>query len=259
MIEPRAGTVVLLTAVALAAGTVDAIAGGGGLLTLPALLFAGLPPQLALGTNKGQSVFGSFAATLRFLQGDLLDGRRARVTFPLGFLGSLCGAGLMLAVPARALGPLVLCLLVLAAAFVALRRTPGAPAHAPRASARLLVAGGIALGIGAYDGFFGPGTGTFLIVAFSALLGDSLTEASAAAKVVNFASNLAALATFASRGLVVLRLALPMAAAQLLGGFVGAHLAIRRGDGLVRRVTVLVALALAVKIAFDMGWPAPQR
>jgi hypothetical protein len=115
-----------------------------------------------------------------------------------------------------------------------------------------VVAGAIALGIGAYDGFFGPGTGTFLIVAFAALLGDGLTEASAAAKVVNFASNLAAVAVFASRGVVLWRLALPMAGAQLVGGWVGAHLAIRRGDGLVRRVAVLVALALAAKLAWDM-------
>ncbi len=250
--EPSLAATALLTAVALVAGTVDAIAGGGGLISLPALLFAGLPPHLALGTNKGQSVFGSLAATLRFARGGLLDLRRARITFPLGLLGSLCGAALVLAVPARALRPVVLALLVAAAAFVALRRAPAAPGARARLDARPAVAGAVALAIGAYDGFFGPGTGTFLIVAFAALLGDGLTEASAAAKVVNLASNLAAVAVFASRGVVLWRLALPMAGAQLLGGWLGAHLTIRRGDGLVRRVTVLVALALAAKLAWDM-------
>src|SRR5512133_2279189 len=247
--------VAALTLVALVAGTVDAIAGGGGLLTVPALLAAGLPPHLALATNKGQSVFGSFAALVRFARAGLVDGRRARLTFPLGLAGSLAGAALVLATPPAALRGIVVGLLATAAAFVGLRR--GSPARledAPPPRHAPLVAGAIAVAIGAYDGFFGPGTGTFLIVAFVALLGDGLAHASAGAKVVNFASNLAAVALFASRGVVLWRIALPMAAAQLGGGWVGAPLAIRRGDALVRRV-VVVTLALAVKLAWDMRGP----
>lgn len=256
MLELGTSDVVLLALVALLAGVVDAIAGGGGLLTVPALLWAGLPPHLALGTNKGQSVFGSLAALTRFARAGMVDARRARVTFPLGLAGALAGAALVLAVPPAALRPMVLALLALAAAFVGLRRSrPARLADAPpRAHARLL-AGAAALAIGAYDGFFGPGTGTFLIVAFVALLGDGLAHASASAKVVNFASNLAAVALFSARGVVLWRIALPMAAAQLAGGWVGAHLAIRRGDALVRRVVVLVTLALAVKLAWDMRAP----
>jgi hypothetical protein len=245
--------VAILSLVALAAGTIDAIAGGGGLLTVPAILWAGLPPHLALGTNKGQSVFGSFAALLRFSRAGLVDRDRARITFPLGLAGSLGGAALVIAVPPATLRPIVLVLLALAAVFVAVRR-PGPPpltGATPR-RVRPVVAGAIAIAIGAYDGFFGPGTGTFLIVAFVGLLGDGLASASASAKVVNFASNLAAVALFASSGLVVWRLAIPMAAAQLAGGWLGAHLAVRRGDALVRRVVVLVALALAAKLAWDM-------
>jgi hypothetical protein len=245
--------IAVLAGVALAAGTVDAIAGGGGLLTVPALLAAGLPPHLALGTNKGQSVFGSFAALIRFSHAGLVDGPRARVTFPLGIVGSLGGAALVLAMPASALRPVVLVLLAVAALFVGVRRTPPPPregALARRPSVALAAA--IALAVGAYDGFFGPGTGTFLIVAFVGLLGDGLARASASAKVVNFASNLAAAALFASRGTVVWRIALPMAAAQLLGGWLGAHLAVRRGDVLVRRAVVAVALAAAAKLAWDM-------
>lgn len=251
MTDPTLATALLLAAVALVAGTIDAIAGGGGLLTLPALLFAGLPPHLALGTNKGQSVFGSFAAALRFARAGLLDPRRAVVTFPLGLAGSAAGAALVLAVPPRLLRSVVLVLLVAAAAFVSLRRTQPGNGAAP-ADRRRAVAGAIALAVGAYDGFFGPGTGTFLIVAFVALLGDGLTRASADAKVVNFASNLAAVTLFASRGVVIWRLALPMAAAQLVGGWVGAHLTVRRGDALVRRAAVVTALALAAKLAWDM-------
>ncbi len=243
----------LVVLVALLAGAVDAIGGGGGLLTVPALLWAGLPPHLALGTNKGQSVFGSFAALLRFVRAGMVDPRRARVTFPLGLLGSLAGAALVLAVPPAALRPVVLGLLGFAALFVGLRR-PGPPRleDAPPRRHGPALAGAAALVIGAYDGFFGPGTGTFLIVAFVALLGDGLAHASASAKVVNFASNLAAVALFSARGVVVWRIALPMAVAQLAGGWLGAHLAVRRGDALVRRVVVLVALALAAKLAWDL-------
>jgi len=259
-------TIAALTLVAFAAGLVDAIAGGGGLLTVPALLAAGLPPHLALGTNKGQSVFGSGSAMVKYWRSGLVDPVRARAAFPLGLLGSACGATLVLAVPAARLKPIVLVLLAGAALFIGLRRSaptpPREPAQAPgvpaprsapnRESARPVVAGLIALAIGAYDGFFGPGTGTFLIVAFVALLGDGLARASASAKVVNFASNLAALGLFAWRGVVVWPVALPMAAGQLLGAWIGAHLAVRRGDALVRRVAVLSALALAVKLALDL-------
>ncbi len=253
MPAPGVPEILALALVALVAGTIDAIGGGGGLLTVPALLAAGLPPHLVLGTNKGQSVFGSFAALARFARGGLVDARRAKVTFPLGLAGSLAGAALALALPASALRPVVIVLLAFAALFVGFRRAP--PARlldaTPRRGARA-IAGGIALAIGAYDGFFGPGTGTFLILAFVALLGDGLAHASAAAKAVNFASNLAALALFAARGTVVWRVALPMAACQLAGGWVGAHLAIRRGDAVIRRVVVAVALAAAAKLAWDL-------
>jgi uncharacterized membrane protein YfcA len=245
--------IALLTLVALVAGTIDAIAGGGGLLTIPAFLAAGLPPHLALGTNKGQSVFGSFAALVRFSRAGLVDYRRARLTFPLGAAGSLAGAALVLLVPPGTLRPVVLFLLGGAALFVGLRRGPPARLEdAPPPRHGLAVAGAAAALIGAYDGFFGPGTGTFLIVAFVGLLGLGLAHASAEAKVVNFASNLAALVLFAVRGTVLWRVALPMAAAQLAGGWIGAHLAVRRGDALVRRVVVGVALALAAKVAWDM-------
>jgi uncharacterized membrane protein YfcA len=255
MPELSAGTVGVLTLVALVAGTIDAIAGGGGLLTVPALLAAGLPPHLALGTNKGQSVFGSFAAMLRFARAGLISPARARVAFPLGLLGSLAGAALVLAVPPATLRPLVLVLLAAAALFVGLRRGRSEARAAAGARPRhggTLAAGLVALVIGAYDGFFGPGTGTFLIVASVAFLGDGLAEASAAAKVVNFASNLAAVALFATRGLVLWQVALPMAAGQWCGGWLGAHLAVRRGDALVRRAVVVVSLALAAKVAWDL-------
>ncbi len=242
----------LLVVAAFVAGTVDAIAGGGGLVTVPALLAAGLPPAAALGTNKGQSVFGSGAALLRYARAGLVDGRVARVSFPAGLVGSLGGAALVLLVPPALLRPVVLALLVVVAVVLALR--PAAP-RAPRAGAHrsLPVAAAIALVIGAYDGFFGPGTGTFLIFAFVVFFGAGMREASADAKVVNFASNLAAVALFSTRGLVLWNVALPMAAGQFAGGLAGAHLAVRGGDRLVRWVVVLVVVALVVKLATDLA------
>ncbi len=251
--EVTALEIVLLCIAALTAGVVDAIAGGGGLVTLPAVLATGLPPHVALGTNKGQSVFGAAAALVRFYRAGLLNKRLAAVTFPLGLVGSFLGAGLVLLMRPEVLKPVVLALLVIVAAFLAFRRgpPPGERPEPPRK--RLLSLGAvIALVIGTYDGFFGPGTGTFLIIAFSGLLGHGLTKASADAKVVNFASNLAAVSLFAYRGLVLWQVALPMAVAQFTGGWIGAHLAVRGGDKLVRKVVLLVVTALVLKLGRDV-------
>jgi uncharacterized membrane protein YfcA len=242
----------LLLPAAFAAGLIDAIAGGGGLITLPALLAVGLAPHAALGTNKGQAVFGAATALFRYTRAGLVHGARGRVAFPAGFAGSLLGAQLVLFVSPAALRPLVLVLLVLAAFVVALRpsRVP-VRVHSPRHA--LLAAAGIGVLIGAYDGFFGPGTGTFLILAFAFVFGSDLTRASADAKVVNFASNLAAVVLFAIRGVVVWSIALPMAAAQFAGAWLGAHLVVRGGERLVRAILLVVVLALVTKLAFDLA------
>jgi uncharacterized membrane protein YfcA len=257
-----------LVLAALAAGMVDAVAGGSGVIAVPALLAAGLPPHLALGTNKAQGVFGTCASTLRYARAGLLDARRARVTFPAGLAGSLCGAALVLLVPPSTLRPVVLVLLVGVAVALALRPaprnrtslstttpnstpTPNSPSTWARRAPRLAAAA-VALVLGAYDGFFGPGAGTFLILAFAFLFDLPLQRASADAKPVNFASNLAALALFSARGAVLWEVALPMAAAQFAGGWLGAHLAVRGGDRLVRAVVLLVVVALVSKLAVDM-------
>lgn len=248
------GVTAALVAAAFAAGTVDAIAGGGGLVTLPALLAAGLPAQLALGTNKGQSTFGSFSALVNYWRLGAVDRSRVAVSFAFGFVGSLAGAWLVLQVSRALLRPVVLVLLVLVALRLTFRRdaaTPTAPlppGASPRRRAML-----IALAIGTYDGFFGPGTGTFLILSYVTWLRESMARASANAKVVNFASNLAALAVFASQGVVRWDVALPMAAAQFLGGAFGARLAVRGGDRFVRLVVLGVVLCLVVKIAVDLA------
>src|SRR5882672_10668215 len=227
----------------------DAIGVGGGLIMVPALLAAGLPPHLTLGTNKGQSLFGSLAATVRFARAGLVDWKAARVTFPLAFLGSLAGAALV-----SVIRPEVLRLLVLAAVLVTVTRprAEGSPSASKKGP---WVAGIVALAVGTYDGFFGPGAGTFYIAGFVGLLGLSLARASADAKVANFASNIAAAILFSTRGAIVWSIALPLAAGQLLGGFLGAHIAVRRGDRVIRAVVLVVVLVLVVKVARDLFQP----
>ena len=239
----------LLVVAAFGAGLVDSIAGGGGLVTFPALVAAGLPPHLALGTNKGQAVFGAVSSAASFWRGGGLDRDRAALAFACGFAGSVLGAFAVLAVRPEPLRPVVIVLLAGAAAVVLLRGRVKPHARTPT-HPRLLLAG-IATGLGVYDGFFGPGVGSLLIVAFMLAFGDSITRASGNAKVVNLASNLAAVAVFASRGAVLWRVALPMALANALGATVGAHLALRRGDRLVRWVVLLVVTAAIAKLAVD--------
>ena len=245
-------TLALLVAAAFVAGTFDAIAGGGGILTVPALMWAGLPVKIALGTNKGQSVFGSFAAMVRFGRSGLLDKPRARRTFPAALVGAALGALLVaFEVPSDQLKPVVLALLLAVAVFLLVRPATLVPSGDPPRHP-MFAAVTIAAVIGAYDGFFGPGTGTFAILLFVLWLKDRAAQASADAKVLNFASNLASVIVFSFCGWVRWDVSLPMAAAQFLGGAFGAHLTVRHGDALVRRVTPWVVGAVAVKVAIDL-------
>lgn len=256
---PGPVTVASLAAAAFGAGVVDAIAGGGGLVTLPALLAAGLPPPLALGTNKGQAVFGATASAASFWRRRAVDRERAPVAFVAGFGGSWLGAHAVLRVPPGLLRVVVIALLLVAAAVVLARHaslgpaTAGPPVAAGSPRRRGLATLVIALLLGGYDGFFGPGVGSMLVIAFATVCADPLTRASGNAKVVNLASNLAAIIYFATQGAVVWAVALPMAAANALGAATGAHLAIRRGDRLIRAVVLLVVLAVVVKLAADLA------
>lgn len=242
----------LLSLAAFAAGVVDAIAGGGGLITFPALIAAGVPAHFALGTNKGQSVFGSAASLASFSLAGKVSGRRALAAFPLGFVGALLGARLVLFIPPAVLKPLVLVLLVSVAAFLAFRR--GGQESTARIAHKWhpLAAAIIGITVGCYDGFFGPGTGTFLIIATVALLGDTLTEASGNAKVVNFASNLAAVLIFSLNAKVLWRVALPMAAAQFVGSTLGARFAVKGGERVIRTTVLCVVTALVGKLGWEL-------
>ena len=237
----------LLVLVAGVAGCIDAIAGGGGLLTLPALLWAGLPPVEALATNKLQGSFGTASATLRFLRHGAIDLRALGTPALLTFVGAAGGSWLVGRIDPGALARLLPLLLVAFALYFLLsprvgdlpsRRRLGLPAFG-------LLAGA---GIGFYDGVFGPGTGSFFALAFVALLGYGLRQATAGSKLLNFASNVAALLVFALGGHVVWTVGLAMAVGQWSGAWLGAHLVIRHGARLVRPLLVTVSLLLSVRL-----------
>ena len=247
--------VLALSIVAFLAGFIDAIAGGGGLLSVPALLMAAGNPHIALATNKGQSVFGSFASLVSFHRAGRVDKARALPSFVSAFCGSLIGVRLALRLRPELLRPVVLALLVGVALFFAVRSGRKRATAAGWAVAHrhpVAAAAAIGLVLGGYDGFFGPGTGTFLITLFVTVFGDDLTRATANAKVANFASNLGSVITFALAGLIDLRLALPMAAAQAIGGVVGARAAIRGGERVIRAGVLVVTLAIAARVGWQM-------
>ncbi|MEZ4297441.1 MAG: TSUP family transporter [Polyangiaceae bacterium] len=275
---------IVLPLVAFAAGFVDAIAGGGGLLTVPALLSFTPDVRVALATNKGQSVFGAFASLASFARAGRVHKNRAAAAFVGALIGSLIGVKLVLALPPETVRPIVLALLVGVAIFFLVRRrkqpprsavvhdtsaeppsstadapspAPPAPPPAPGGLAIVrrhpaLFAAIIGLALGTYDGFFGPGTGTFLIALHTTLFGDDLTEASANAKVANFASNLGSVTMFAYEGKIELRWALPMAVMQMIGAYAGARAAIKGGDRVVRIGVLAVTTALVARLAWQM-------
>ncbi|WP_307540672.1 TSUP family transporter [Streptomyces sp. V3I8] len=250
-------TVVVLCLAALAAGWIDAVVGGGGLLLLPALLL-GLPntgsvAQYALGTNKAVAIVGTTGAAVTYARKAPVDvGTAVRIGLA-ALVGSTAGAFVATGMSTEILKPVVMVVLLGVGAFVIMKPAFGtAPSAEPVPPRRVLAAIGLAgLGIGFYDGLVGPGTGTFLVLALTALLHLDLVRASATAKIVNCCTNAGALATFAWKGTVFWQLAALMAVFNLAGGMVGAHTALKKGSGFVRVVLLTVVFALVAKLAYD--------
>ncbi len=254
--DAGAGTVVLLVLAALVAGWVDAVVGGGGLVQLPALLL-GLPaatPAQVLATNKLSSIAGTATAALTYLRRVRPDPGTAAPMAVSALFGAMAGAACATLLPQRVFRPLVLVLLVLVAVYTWRRPDLGRvnDPHPDRRRHRIvaLVAG---LGIGFYDGIFGPGTGSFLVFVLVGLLGYGFLEASATAKITNLATNLGALIVFVPRGAPLWHLGLAMAVANVAGSWAGARTAAARGSGFVRFVFLCVVAVLIVRLAWDVA------
>ena len=234
----------VLLAVGLTAGWVDAIAGGGGLIALPALLNLGLPVPLALGTNKFQSACGTSVATWHYVRNGLVDLRACRVGIAATLVGAALGTLAVQRCDPHLLGRLVPWLLAAILLYAFFRPTLGAQDHPPRLRPGWFYLG-FGLTLGFYDGFFGPGVGSFWAAAFIALLGQNFAKATAHTKVMNLTSNLVSVALFASAGCVHFGAGLAMAVGQVLGARLGARRVVSRGAHFVRPVFLpVVALTL---------------
>jgi len=241
---------VVLFGTGLAAGFVDTIAGGGGLITLPVLLSLGLPPQDALGTNKFQASFGSGSATLHYSRAGVMDLKECRTGVLFTFIGATLGTLAVLNVDPAFLKRIIPILLVGIAIYLILKPVVGFEDVHPRMNkAAFYILFG--LGMGFYDGFFGPGTGSFWAMAFMFFLGFNMTRATGYTKAMNFTSNLVSLAVFILGGRVLYDFGLVMAAGQLVGAKLGAHVVVKKGARFIRPVFLTVVLAITAKLMYE--------
>lgn len=238
-----------LGGVGLLAGFIDAIAGGGGMLTVPALLSAGLPPVAALATNKMQSVVGTAMATLTYWRRGFVSFKALLPAIAFTYAGSFLGALIVRRIDVSLLTIAVpVALIAIALYFLFAPNLSDADRSARLPFARFVPVMGALIGF--YDGIFGPGTGSFFTIGFVMLFGLGLTRASGSTKLLNLTSNLAALAIFIPAGDVVWPAAMAMAVGQLAGGYVGARTGIRFGARVIRPLVVVVSIAMALKLLF---------
>jgi hypothetical protein len=240
--------------VAFTAGFLDAVVGGGGLVQLPGMMIllprTGIPTLF--GTNKLVSITGTFLAATQYARRVRLERGVTLAAVLSAFAFSIVGASAVSLLHPQVLRPLVLVMLIVVAVITALRRDLGVD-HAPkhvghRGVGFAVIVGGV---MGFYDGFFGPGTGTFLVFAFVSLFGFDFLSASATAKCVNVATNLAALIVFSATGHVLYLVAIPMIACNMLGSFAGVRLAMLRGNVFVRQLFLVVVSVMIAKLAWD--------
>ncbi|VXD00230.1 conserved membrane hypothetical protein [Pseudomonas sp. 8Z] len=243
-------TLAILALVAFIAGFIDAIAGGGGLLTIPALLTAGLPPHLVLGTNKLSATFGSGTAAFTFYRRKLFDPGQWRNALLATLIGALLGAVIAHWVPAAWLNQMLPAVVFACGLYLLFGPTPQAPKeqNLPIARGRQWPQG---LALGLYDGIAGPGTGAFWTVSSLLMYPLDLVRASGVARTMNFVSNAAALAVFIAFGQVAWVLGLSMGAALMIGAFLGARTAIKGGSKFIRPVFILVVLALTARLVWQ--------
>lgn len=251
MSDPSLTVLALLALAAVTAGYVDAVVGGGGLIQLPALLL-GLPdasPVQVLATNKLASICGTTTSSITYYRRVKPDPRTFLPLMALAFLGSASGALVASQIPRSAFDPIVLGVLVLVGGYVILKPDLGGETELRFAGRRhTTVAMLTGFVIGFYDGALGPGTGSFLVFALVGLMGYGFLEASAKARLANWATNLAALCVFVPQGAVLWEVGLVMGVANVVGGYLGARTAVARGAGFVRGFFVVVVTAFVVRI-----------
>ncbi|UJS24154.1 TSUP family transporter [Thiothrix winogradskyi] len=239
-----------LFVIALIAGWVDSIGGGGGLICIPALLWAGFTPLETLATNKLQASFGSSTAALNYTRHGLVDVKGQKLAIALTFLGSVCGTLLVQQLDASLLETAIpVLLMVFALYFLFSPKISDIDRHQVISPKTFAVT--VGFGAGFYDGFFGPGAGTFFTMGYVALLGFGLPKATGNTKLLNFTSNIASLLFFALSGHIVWLVGLVMGIGQVIGSYIGSHMAVKHGTRLIRPVLVTVSLLVSLKLLLD--------
>ncbi len=240
----------MLFAAGLVAGFIDAIAGGGGMITIPAMLLAGIPPLQVLGTNKLQSLFGAGSASLSYARHGHVDLRAQLPMAAAAAAGAVLGALLATVVPGGVLKALLPFLLLGIAAYFAFKPDVGDVDRQRRMGVATFTLTFVPV-IGFYDGVFGPGTGSFLMLGFIALAGFGVLKATAHTKFINFGSNLGAFAVFVMFGAVLWKVGLVMGAGQVIGAQLGSRHAMRKGAAIIKPLLVVVSIALAIRLLWD--------
>ncbi|WP_044642172.1 sulfite exporter TauE/SafE family protein [Risungbinella massiliensis] len=244
--------IVFLVMAGFLASFVDSVVGGGGMISLPALLMTGMPPSLALGTNKLASSMGSFTSTISFLRSKKMDTKLVWKLFPLTFIGSACGAFVVRYLPSDMLRPLIIVLLILVTIYTIFKKDWGSENKYQDLTWKtgiFIVAA--SFGLGFYDGFFGPGTGSFLMFSFL-MIGYSFLTAAANARLLNFASNLAAVIMFAYLDSIQYTYGIIMGISMIVGALVGTKVAIQSGTKYVKWLFVSVSVLLISKQCWDL-------
>jgi len=244
--------VLFLMGAGFIAAFIDSVVGGGGLISLPALLITGLPPTIALGTNKMASVMGSFTSTISFMRSGKINIEIIKYLFPLSFIGSAFGVIAVQQIPSQFLKPLVVVMLVVVTIYTFTKKEWGDVSTYNGMSKRTAyLSGVVAFSIGFYDGFFGPGAGSFFIFAFL-MIGFDFVMAAGNSKALNFASNIAAVFTFVYFGSINYYYAIPMGFAMILGALAGSKLAIKKGAAYVRPLFLFMSVVLISKQLWDV-------
>ena len=234
------------------ASFIDSVVGGGGLISIPALMWTGLPPITVLGTNKAAAVMGAFTSFVTFVRSGKVDAWLIRRLFPLSLIGSGIGVLTVRLIPSEMLRPLVVVMLILVLVYSILKKDWGKESTYQGMSKRLLLLSGtVAFAFGFYDGFFGPGTGSFLLFAFL-MVGFDFLGAAANARALNFASNISASILFTYFGAVNFAYAIPMGLAMIVGAWCGAHMALSKGAGYVRPLFIIMTTILIGKQLMDL-------
>jgi len=236
------------------AGFVDSIAGGGGLISLPAFLFTGIPAHMAYGCNKVCSSIGTTFSTARFLKNKAVDIKIALVSAAAAFAGAWLGTNIVLLISEQLLKIMIVCVLPVVAVILLFRKPINNNETGAELSSKKAISLAIVIGvcIGFYDGVIGPGTGTFAILAYNAVMGYSLKTASGNAKILNLSSNYASSVLVIANGAVLYNIALPAALFNIVGHYIGSGLAIKKGDKFIKPMLAIVMIMLFSKILYDM-------